>query len=268
MSATPKILILAGRRAAALDPMAEAHGVSHKCLVPVGGVSMIGRTLHIAERAYPGETIYVSIDDFDIIRNDPAVAHLLGRGRLVPVEAKSQIVDSIVHASKTTGFPLLITTADNVLTTPEALHELTKVGNRGEAEAIVVVARREAIQAAHPEGQRRFYEFKDGGYSNCNLFWLHSERALAATEAFREGGQFAKRPERVVKAFGLLNLIRFRLGWNSLEQMFGFISRRFKVTIRPLTVADGRLAIDVDNERTHRVAEEILARDGDPETSA
>jgi hypothetical protein len=31
-----------------------------------------------------------------------------------------------------------------------------------------------------------------------------------------------------------------------------------------MIVTDGRLAIDVDNERTHRVAEEILAR----ETSA
>ena len=64
----------------------------------------------------------------------------------------------------------------------------------------------------------------------------------------------------MIKAFGILNLIRFKLGRNTLEEIFRHVSRRFKVRIKPLVMKDGRLAIDVDNERTHRVAEEILAR--------
>jgi hypothetical protein len=93
------------------------------------------------------------------------------------------------------------------------------------------------------------------------MFWLGSEKALRATESFRHGGQFAKKPERIIKAFGILNLIRFRLGRHTLEQMFGFISKRFRVDVRPVVMRDGRLAIDVDNERTHKVAEEVLARE-------
>jgi hypothetical protein len=93
------------------------------------------------------------------------------------------------------------------------------------------------------------------------MFWIGSQKALAATEAFRHGGQFAKKPERIIKAFGVLNLIRFRLGRHSLAQMFQFVSRRFGVEIRPLVYeGEGRIAIEVDNERTHRVAEEVLAR--------
>ena len=42
--------------------------------------------------------------------------------------------------------------------------------------------------------------------------------------------------------------------------MFRHFSRRFGIRIVPLVATDGRLAIDVDNERTHRVAEEILAK--------
>ena len=99
-----------------------------------------------------------------------------------------------------------------------------------------------------------------GGYSNCNMFWLGREKALKATESFRHGGQFAKKPERIIKAFGLLNLIRFRMGRHSLQQMFGFISKRFKVDIRPVVMSEGRLAIDVDNERTHAIAEDVLGR--------
>jgi hypothetical protein len=43
--------------------------------------------------------------------------------------------------------------------------------------------------------------------------------------------------------------------------MFAHFSRRFGIRLRALVARDGRLAIDVDNERTHRVAEELLSRE-------
>lgn len=255
-----KILVLAGRRSATLDPLAEAAGVTHKCLVPVQGEAMVGRVLRTAADAWPDAELFLSVEDFAAVAEEPTVARLHAQGRLTPVEAQFHIVDSVVAASRVTGFPLIITTADNVLMTREVLHRLAAQGAMGEADAIVVMAEKQDILAAHPDGQRRFYEMKGGGYSNCNLFWLGSEKALKATESFREGGQFAKHPKRIVKAFGLLNLLRFRFGLSTLDGMFRHISRRFGVRVRPMVVTDGRLAIDVDNERTHRVAEEILAR--------
>ncbi len=261
MTDAPKLLVLAGRRNAALDPLAERFGVSHKCLVPVAGEAMIGRVLNIVDQAFPDAPIHVSIENFDLIKDEPTVARLSREGRLNPVEAQAHIVDSVVAASETTGFPLLITTADNVLMTPDSLRRMASEGRSRQVHALVAMARKQDIHATHPEGQRRFYEFADGGFSNCNMFWIASRKALAATEAFRHGGQFAKKPERVIKAFGVLNLVRFRLGLHSLGRMFGFISRRFGVEIRPVVFeGEGRLAIDVDNERTHRVAEEVLAR--------
>lgn len=259
---TAKILVLAGRRSATLDPLAEAAGVTHKCLVPVQGEAMVGRVLRTAAEAWPDAALFLSVDDFSAVAEEPTVARLGGEGRLTPIEAQFHIVDSVVAASRITGFPLIITTADNVLMTVDALHALAEAGAEGKADAIVVMAEKQDILAAHPDGQRRFYEMKGGGYSNCNLFWLGGEAALKATESFREGGQFAKHPSRIVKAFGILNLIRFRFGLTTLEGMFRHISRRFGVRVRPMVVTDGRLAIDVDNERTHRVAEEILARQG------
>lgn len=260
MTQQPNILVLAGRRSATLDPLAARAGVSHKCLVPVAGQAMIGRVLETAARAYPDAPLFVSVEDFAVIAEEPTVARLTAEGRLTPVDAQYQIVDSVEVASHTTGFPLIITTADNVLMSAEALHQLGAQGAKGDADAIVMMAEKTQINAAHPEGQKRFYEFRDGGFSNCNLFWLGSNQALASTEAFREGGQFAKHPGRIIRAFGILNLIRFRLGFNTLAGAFANLSRRFKVRIVALVVSDGRLAIDVDNERTHGIAEEILAR--------
>ena len=126
---------------------------------------------------------------------------------------------------------------------------------------MVMMAEKQDILAAHPDGQRRFYGFRGGAYSNCNLFWLSAPHAFKAIESFRYGGQFAKRKRDAVRALGLTSLFLYASGLVTLDGMFRHFSRRFGVRILPLVAKDGRLAIDVDNERTHRVAEEIIARE-------
>jgi hypothetical protein len=257
----PKILVLAGRRSATLDPLAAKLGVSLKALVPVAGEAMVGRVLRVAAKAFPDSPLFVSVEDFALIAAEPTVARLHAEGRLTAVGAEHHIVDSVVEASRTTGFPLVLTTADNVLMSVEGFRAIAEAGADGGADGIVMMAEKDDILAAHPEGQRRFYRFRGGAYSNCNLFWIGGAHAFDAIGSFRHGGQFAKRKLDAVRALGLTSLLLYLSGLLTLEGMFRHFSRRFGVRIRPLVATDGRLAIDVDNERTHRVAEEILARD-------
>src|SRR3546814_10099434 len=109
-------------------------------------------------------------------------------------------------------------------------------------------------------GQRRFYEFSDVAVSNCNAYWIGHRGALRAAEAFRGGGQFVKKPIRVMQAFGLVNLLRFRFGLGPIHHIFRRVSRQLKVDVAPLLVSDGRTAIDVDNDRSLRVTEVLMAR--------
>jgi len=256
----PRILVLAGRRSATLDPLAAKLGVSHKALVPVAGEAMVGRVLRIAAEAFPQSPLFVSVEDFAIIADEPTVAQLYAVGRLTPVEAEHHIVDSVVEASRTTGFPLILCTADNVLMSVEGFRAIAQAGSQRGVDGVVMMAEKRDIMAAHPDGQRRFYAFRGGAYSNCNLFWLTSADAFKAIESFRYGGQFAKRKRDAVRALGLTALFLYASGLVSLDGIFRHFSRRFGANIRALVAKDGRLAIDVDNERTHRVAEEILAR--------
>jgi len=64
------------------------------------------------------------------------------------------------------------------------------------------MATKASVLAAHSEGQRRFYRFSDNEYSNCNLYAFAGARAISAAESFRSGGQFAKKPLRLVMAVG------------------------------------------------------------------
>lgn len=252
------ILILAGSRDGAADPLAQAYGVASKCLVPVAGRSLILWPLDAAMQAQSIGEIIISSDALDAVCALPHVARAVASGKVRLVASAPALIDSIVAAAATASFPLLITTADSALLTAEALSSYADQSAQTGADATLALARRERVLDAHPAGQRRFYEFADGAFSNCNLYWLRDEAALSAARAFSGGGQFIKKPARIAAAFGVLNLVLFRLGRLTLARMMARLSHALGVRIAAVEMTDGRLAIDVDNARSHAVANGLL----------
>jgi GTP:adenosylcobinamide-phosphate guanylyltransferase len=250
------IVILAAQREGRLDPLAAEAGVSHKCLVPIGGRPLLA---HVLE-AFQG---LKGIDSVRIAVEPGAEQDLrpIAEGSGVPVvfvASAETITDSVYAAASGTGGPLVITTADNVLLTPAAVRRVAARLAAGD-DTVVALARKEDVLSAHPEGQRRFYRFRDGEFSNCNLYGL-SQRGLKLAETFRQGGQFAKNPMRIARAFGFFNLILLRYGLVSLDRAMQRLGRRFGVRASAVVLADGAHAIDVDNKRTYDIAAQLLDR--------
>lgn len=252
-------IVMAGRREGHIDPLAAAAGCLDKCVVPVAGRPMIAHVLATLG-ATPGVgMIVISVNDPLLLDDIDEVRALRAQGRLVVKAARTNLVDSLMAVIEGAEFPIFVTTADNVLLTPVAASEFLDGAQAGGADVAVAFTRRQSVLAAHPDGQRRFYKFADDSYSNCNSYWIGNHRALSTAEIFRSGGQFAKRPLRIARALGVTNLIRFRFGIGTLDEAFRRFSRRFRLTMRPVILSDGAVAIDVDNERTLGVAETILA---------
>jgi GTP:adenosylcobinamide-phosphate guanylyltransferase len=251
-----RVIILAGSRPGAVDPLASTHNVTLKCLVPIAGHPLIVHVVRAvaANRAVTAICIVVEPEATAAIR--AAAAPFSGTASLDFVAAHTTLADSVIAAMAGHDAAAIITTADNVLLTPAALDAMFTV--LGSADVALAMARKASVLAAHPDGQRRFYRFADDEFSNCNLYGLSGAHALPAAETFRGGGQFAKKASRIIDAFGLFNLILFRLGRLSLDDAMTRISRRIGVRIRAVILDDGRHAIDVDNERTYRVAEQLL----------
>ncbi|MGB3724035.1 MAG: nucleotidyltransferase family protein [Pacificimonas sp.] len=252
-------LVLAGRREGVVDAFAAAHGVDDKCLIPVGGRPMIAHVVSALAEVAGIDRIVISANDPAILRRIPLLNELETAGRLVFAPASDNIADSVVRGAEGAVFPLLVTTADNVLFDPASVREFGEGAARQGADVAVAFAPRQAVRAAHPDGQKRFYEFSDVAVSTCNAYWLAHERALGAVEAFRGGGQFVKHPARIARAFGIMNLIRFRFGMGRLDETFLRFSRRFGLDMRAVLLSRGACAIDVDNDRTLRVTEEVLS---------
>ena len=259
---SPTILILAGKRDGKLDPLAQAAGVTHKCNVPIQGKPLLQWVLEGVQDGWPDSTIWVSIHDPAVVADVPGVAELTAAGRLHMSVSQDGIVESIeaVVRESDGAFPMLITTGDNVLVTAEEVRSIHDFGMKEGAGAVIAIAEKSSILAEHPEAQRRFYEFKDMAISNCNAYWLRDAASFKAAEAFRGGGQFIKTKGRIAQAFGIANLIRFRLGWWSVDAAMAAISRRFGVKVRALLLTEGAYAVDVDNERTYKIAEMLLSK--------
>lgn len=265
---TPTVLILAGQRLGQVDPLAAKHGVEHKCLVPLLGRPLIGYVFDAVEAAFPEARIVVSINDPRALDELDEARRFFDAGRLTTVTSAKNLLESVFAAADGVTYPLLITTGDNVLMTPHALRAFHEFAWREGADGAAMFARKEDILAAHPEGQPRFWQFRDGEFSGCNTFWMKDREAFTVGEIFRGGGQFLKFPKRFIAAFGLANLIGFRLKLLTVDTMLARVSKRFGKVVKAQIVNDGQLAIDVDNEFSYLVAQRLLRARGVRDWSA
>jgi GTP:adenosylcobinamide-phosphate guanylyltransferase len=262
------LIVLAGRREGRVEPFAATFNMTEKCLVPIAGQPLIEHVLAPLLCSPLVGRVLVSINDPGLLISLPHLQNHLKAGKLLVLPSKGNLADSVCDAAVELRFPLVVTTGDNVLFTAEALHHFVSTAKNQNADAAAAFARREDVLAVHAEGQRRFYELADGSYSNCNCYWIGNERALDAAEVFRSGGQFRKHPMRIAQMFGLLNLVKLRFGLLSLFSAFGRISKRLDLRVIPVIFEDGALAIDVDNKRSHEIAEAILLSRMDKKAAA
>jgi GTP:adenosylcobinamide-phosphate guanylyltransferase len=253
-------IVLAGQRRGAINALAARAGVSHKCLVPIAGRPLIAHVLATLTALPDLAEIRISVEPDAEAGLRPVLAPFEAAGariRLVPAEGR--LADSLVAAAGEDSGPFLVTTADNVLLTPEAVAQVRAA--LADADGVAAMARKASVLAAHPEGQRNFDRFRDDEYANCNVYALANRKAIdAGAQVFRGGGQFMKSVWRMIAAFGLHNIVLLRMGAFSRERAMRRLSRRLGLVVKAIEFTDGALAVDVDNERTYRVCEELLAK--------
>jgi MobA-like NTP transferase domain len=256
------VVILAAQRAGTVNPLAERAGVSHKCLVPIHGKALIVRVMDTVAAAPATGRVRISVEPEARGELDLLLAPYRATGLAIDyVDPSPNIAQSLLAAVEGQSGPYMVTTADNVLMSVESFEQT--LAALGEADVAFNLSSRAAVHGVHPDAQRRFYEFRDDAYSNCNLYGIAGPHALSAVEIFREGGQFMKNPKRLITAFGLFNILLFRFKLLTAEAAGRRLGKRFGLKARALILSDGTQAVDVDNERTYGVAEMVLRqRDG------
>ncbi|MEQ1521549.1 MAG: nucleotidyltransferase family protein [Aestuariivirga sp.] len=249
------IVLAAGR--GLNDPMAKAYGVSHKCALPVNGVPMLRRVINALQKSQSIAAIAISIES-------PAIVHEAlaenESGIAVIASENSAPLSAFVAIRKNPAFPVLITTGDHALLTPEMVDYFCEHAGRNGADFSAGLARAEVILKAYPQSVRTFFRFGKDRVSGCNLFAIANENGLRVLEKWQYLEQSRKKPWRLVAAFGPLALVRFALGALSLDGVFSIVSQRLGLNAKPVLLPFAEAAIDVDKPSDLELAEAILKK--------
>ncbi|MFN2100516.1 NTP transferase domain-containing protein [Altererythrobacter sp. MF3-039] len=256
------VLVLAASRAGPEDAVAALRGVSHKCLVEIDGEIMLQRVVREISGSKSAGDIWVSIESEDLLRQVPYLSEMMDAGRLHFLPAGENLFASIMAGAEAIPdpYPLVVSTGDNALHTSEMFEYFCRAVLDSEMDAGVGMTPASTILEAYPDGKRAFHELKDGGWSSCNLYAAKTQRAIDAAKVFETGGQFGKRPSRIMKAFGLPFMLMYKFKLATLDGMANYLSKRWKIDVKAVRMPFADAPIDVDNPGDFERTEAILKK--------
>jgi len=246
-------LVLAGSRREG-DPMARAAELSHKALIPVGGLAMLERVVSALAAVPRVGRILVAIERPDIVAALPPM-----RVPVSAVKAEEGPSASVAAVLASVGTPLLVTTADHALLRPEWVQELLDA-DAGSADALLCLARRASVMAAAPDTVRTWLRFSDDAYSGCNLFLLRTPAAAGVVSLWKQLEADRKRPLALLGRLGYGYVLRYRFGWLSLRSALARLGRLCGARLEPVFLRDGEAAIDVDKPSDLALVRQLVAK--------
>ncbi|MCB8875178.1 nucleotidyltransferase family protein [Acidisoma silvae] len=251
-SAPLTALILAGSRDGAADALAIAGGVSHKALLPVDGTPMVLRVIRALQRTPAVGRIIVVCERVDILDDLPEAASVLVR------HAETSPSASVAAVLVEFGTPLLVTTADHALLTPEIVKSFLALAPSS-VDAVAAVARSDVIYAAYPDTRRTWLRLRDGLFSGCNLFLLQHPKASQAVNFWRKLEAHRKHPLTMARLIGLSALVGYAFKTLTMDKATRLLSKRCGASVAVITLPFADAAVDVDKPADLFLVERTLA---------
>jgi len=254
-------IVLAADREAA-NEVAQEAGVRCKALAPVDGIPMVFRVLEaLRSSGSIGERILCGPPG-TVMAKEPELRDSLAAGgvrwfenQATPSSSAYAILQQLPES-----MPVLLTTSDHALLSPRIVDFFCSQALASACDVVAAVARQEEVAAAYPETHRTSYRFREGGYCSCNLFAFLTPRARAAALFWRQVENQRKSPLRIVRAFGLLAVIRYLSGGMTLGGAMEQVSERLGFKAGAIVLPYPEAAIDVDSVRDWHFVRRIAGR--------
>jgi GTP:adenosylcobinamide-phosphate guanylyltransferase len=246
------VILLAGQRPGE-NQFAAGFGVALKPLIPVVGRAMVERVVATLGDCPDVGRILV------LTQSPEAIAAVLPENPAVTVRASGDGIARSVAAiagGPEAPWPVLVTTADHVLLTPEMVADFLAQADGCDV-AFAMVERR-TVLARFPGTRRTWLRFAGGAYTGANLFALNRPAAAAALAAWSEVEADRKKGWRLLARFGPLMLIRALTRTISLHDAIAQAGARLGIVVKPVVLGDARAAVDVDKPADHALATAVL----------
>ncbi|MBL4790252.1 MAG: nucleotidyltransferase family protein [Kordiimonadaceae bacterium] len=258
-------IVLAAQRQGVVNPIAEKHNISHKCLVKINGISMLERVVRTTLSAKNVGSLTIVIEDREIALSLPGIRSLFDEGKIEFAKSEASLSDSIVSAIEQIGedrYPFFFTTADNCLHNSVIIDHFLDTVSADNADAAFGMTPDELVQQTYPgtgkiTGQHKLW---DGTWSNCNIYALCSPRSKTAAELFRKGGQLGNKKKRraVIPMFGIYSFILYRFGWITFDGIAKRAAKALGINVSSVRMPFADAPIDADDDVSFNFIEDRL----------
>ena len=250
--------MLAGSRAEK-DPLAAHFELPLKALVPVAGAPMIAHVVRCLVQC-PAIARVVIVAQQPALLDCPDLQSLPDRCPIHWAAGKDGIAESLMTIAGTEAapWPVLVTTADNPLLTPEVVeHFLAR--SEGSDVSLAVVDR-ELLSARYPESRRTWLRFRAGAYTGANLFTACTPRSTQGLGIFQRAETSRKKQLGLLWHFGPALALAALTRTMSLQQVVARCGTRFGLKPAVVVLPYAEAGIDVDSLEDWRFADRFLSR--------
>ncbi len=249
-------IVLAGDRGPD-DPLVIATGAACKALVEIDGQPMVLRVLKtLGNSSHIGQRI-LSGPRKEFLQNQPLLKQQIADKQLEWKPPQATPSTSAGHAMQNTAKqqPVLITTADHPLLTPEIVDHFCEHSLNQDLDAAVGLCEYQRIKLAFPGIRKTVLKFSDGEYCGCNLFAFLTDDARRLADIWRQVENQRKNPLRIIRLLGWMSVARYLTGTLSLQNAMDALSKKLDLRIGAVILPYPEAAVDVDS-----VADQILVQ--------
>ncbi|WP_447971221.1 nucleotidyltransferase family protein [Nitrospira sp. M1] len=252
-------IVLAGSRAAH-DPVAEATGVPCKAFTPVGNTPMVFRVLETLQTAETVSRRILCGPSWSIISQSPELHARIDEKDIEWIEPQATPSTSAAFAMQSISHetPILLTTADHALLTPEMVNYFCAKAQESQSDVIAGLVPYDIVKQAFPESKRTVMKFKDQGYCGCNLFAFLTPQGRTMAKFWQQIEQERKKPLRLIGILGWMAVFRFLTGNLSLAQGLEGLSKKLNLRIHTVTLPFPEAAVDVDTVADWELVQKIV----------
>lgn len=255
-------LVLAADRTAN-DPVAMRAGMACKAIAPICGIPMIIRVLDALEASEMVGRIVVCGPPASALPGCPELQQRIECGRvswLPNLDSPSRSANSgLMHIDP--DAPVLLTTADHALLTPEIVQYFLRASCTADSDAIVGVVKYEDVASAFPGAKRTVIRLRDGGFCGCNLYAFLNHRGRDLVTFWQRAEDLRKRPWRLIaQVLGPKAVLSYLLGLLTLDQALHAVSAKTGIRIKAVILPYPQAGVDVDKVEDMLLAESILAQ--------
>jgi len=249
------------------DPITRYTGAACKAFAPVGGIPMVIRVLDALAACDLIGTVVLCGPPQALHAQCPELERRIAAGRIIwlpNLDSPSRSAESCLNHIPS-NLPVLVTTADHALLTPDIVRDFLHKSIETNADATAGTIEQQHIAAAFPHSKRTVIKLRDGGFCGCNLFTFKPQgRTLVGF--WRQAEDLRKRPWRLIaQVLGWRTVLSYLFGRLTLQHALAAISQKAGVDIEAIVLDDPRAGVDVDKIEDLHLAESILA--GKPHTA-